>query len=244
MTRRGTGLSASSARRYADRQRQHRCPRPAHPWCGRGRPDGRVAASSGIGAVRGSDARGVHRGGYGGRVSAATTPRTTLLPRWYSCSGTVTSAYAVGSCIRNTAADDLVTGGVALIPAAHRSSWCGSHLACVLPVTAARKAQGYAQLEVAVPSSLTTPVGSRDGKRMARIIIGVDPHSVPPRPRSSTNENRLSGRAVSARPGRTRGATLTSSAAHPIPMIDTSDKSLPGPATSDLPVRGSDDGPV
>ena len=32
-------------------------------------------------------------------------------------------------------------------------------------------------------------------------------------------------------PGGHVGATLTSSAADPIPMIDTSDKSLPGPAT-------------
>jgi len=31
-------------------------------------------------------------------------------------------------------------------------------------------------------------------------------------------------------PGGHMGATLTSSAADPIPMIDTSDKSLPGPA--------------
>ena len=33
-------------------------------------------------------------------------------------------------------------------------------------------------------------------------------------------------------PGGHAGATLTSSAADPIPMIDTSDKSLPGPARS------------
>jgi hypothetical protein len=32
-------------------------------------------------------------------------------------------------------------------------------------------------------------------------------------------------------PGGHTGATLQSSAADPIPMIDTSDKSLPGPAT-------------
>jgi hypothetical protein len=31
-------------------------------------------------------------------------------------------------------------------------------------------------------------------------------------------------------PGGTRGATLQSSAADPIPMVDTLDKSLPGPA--------------
>ena len=51
-----------------------------------------------------------------------------------------------------------VTGGTLSLAAAHQHKGCGSHLACGLPVTGGEAVaqEGFAQLEVALPSSPTS----------------------------------------------------------------------------------------
>jgi transposase len=55
--------------------------------------------------------------------------------------------------------------------------WCGSHLACVLPVTAARRgSRGVCPAQSSGALLADTTVGSRKESQMAPVIIGVDPH--------------------------------------------------------------------
>src|SRR5919112_916277 len=75
--------------------------------------------------------------------------------------------------------------------------WCGSHLACAVPGVAAGQGvaqEGFAQLEVAMPSQLDEPVGPSNGGHVSpseRVVIGMDPHK-----RSATIEVMMSNETI------------------------------------------------
>jgi hypothetical protein len=131
-----------------------------------------------------------------------------------------------------------VTGGTLCLRLS-TAVWCDSHLACGPPVTAAltrwrSTAPGW-------PWFRRTPVvqlrRDTEGRRYYRrkLAAGKTPMEA-----MRALKRRLSdvvyrrmladAKAIRTGPGGHAGATMQSSAADSIPMVDTSEKSLPGPA--------------